>query len=181
MSWTEEQKESFFKKGFAIFEETQLCDFIGDHFDLPNRQERLRDNFAKDLTPEIAARMHTASMFLREKYVSHLFPDNEFKKFGLWEGVDMDSTQWHNDFFEGMNCFFLLYFNDMCEETGGSIEFRWPGGEETHYPKRGMCVLLNQQIDFFHRATKATIDRYLASFDFYTPQLAYCPDDDDPD
>lgn len=171
MIWTEERKKSFFEKGFVIFEEPELVELIGDDFELLNRQERLRDNFKKDMTSELNQRFNTATEYIRFKYMASLFDDFEFVKYGCWEGVDTDNTYWHNDFFEGMNCFFLLYCQDQAPETGGSISFQWPGGEETIYPKRGTLAMLNQRLDFYHKAEKSKIERRICAFDFHVPEL----------
>ncbi len=164
-------RHSFLTKGFCLFKEPQLCDIIKIDWPLVNTQERLRDNFEKDLPKEANKALLFVSNYLKATYVNQLYPGAIFKKYGVWEGVDSDSTHWHNDFFEGMNCFFLLYFDDMSPETGGAIHLKWPTGEETIYPKRGDCVFLNQSLQFFHRADKASIPRRISSFDYFAEEL----------
>lgn len=169
---TTEWMNDFNTKGYAQFSEPELADLIDvNGFEMEYTEEMLRDNGREDLPAVIAKQLDTVAYLLRTKYVDAAFPKNDFVKYIIWEGVDADSALWHTDCFEGMNCFFLLYFDDMAEETGGAVHFKWADGEQTFYPKRGDCFFLNQSPGFFHRAEKATIPRRQASFDFLVADL----------
>lgn len=162
----------FLTKGYARFSEPDLADLIDvDNFKMAYTKEMLRDNGREDLPTHVIKQLDTAAFALKEKYVDKAFPENDFVKFIIWEGVDADSALWHTDCFEGMNAFFLLYFDDMKEETGGAVHFKHGDTEETFYPKRGDLFFLNQSPGFFHRAEKATIPRRQASFDFMVSGL----------
>ena len=163
----EQWLKDFNEKGFVLFRDEALADMIDvDSFTLKYNEEMLRDNSKGDLPEHVAHQMDIVSQYLKHEYLSRMFDKADFVKYILWEGVDADTAAWHNDGFEGMNAFFLLYFDDQDEETGGVVEFKWKDGEESFYPKRGDLILLNQQSGFFHRAEKATIKRRQCSFDY---------------
>lgn len=157
----------FKTKGFAKLAEPGLVDLVdADAFGLEHTEEMLRDNMAEDLPDLINKQLEMVSRILKSKYIDDAFTESKFVRYIMWEGVDADSANWHNDGFEGMNVFFLMYFDDMHESTNGAVHFKYPGGEETFYPKRGDVFVLNQSPGFFHRAEKATVQRRQASFDF---------------
>jgi hypothetical protein len=76
----------------------------------------------------------------------------------LWEGTEPTSCVWHNDLVEGWNLFALVYFNDMTEETGGSISFK--NAEEeiyTVYPKYGTCIFVNMMPWYYHKVEQVKV------------------------
>jgi len=163
----EQWLKDFNEKGFVFLRGENVADLIDvDSFKLKYNEEMLRDNSKNDLPSNVKMQMDIVAEYLKTKYLDRMFDEANFVKYILWEGVDADTAMWHNDGFEGMNAFFLLYFDDQDEETGGVVAFKWEGGEETFYPKRGDLILLNQAAGFFHRADKASITRRQASFDF---------------
>ena len=159
--------EDFNTKGFVVFQSKPLVNLIDiDGFSMKYEGEMLRDNNAEDLPELINRQLEMAAVILQEDFINEMFEESEFIKYIVWEGVDADSAAWHNDGFEGMNAFFLIYFDDMSEETGGAVHFKRGEIENTVYPKRGDLILLNQAQGYFHRAEKATIPRRQASFDY---------------
>lgn len=166
--------ETFKSKGYAKFEEKELSKMIDiDKVQFHFHEERLRDNFKDNLPKDVMMQMETAKVYLTEKYINPYFNKSEFMNYVVWEGVDADSSLWHNDGFEGGNVFFLFYFDDQFPETGGEVQFKWPGegNIDTYYPKKGDLMLLNQAPGFFHRASKSKIQRRLASFTYYIEEL----------
>ncbi len=160
----------FNKKGYAKFQETELANMIDiEKVDFVFHEERLRDNFKGNLPKEVVEQMELAKTYITQKYIEPLSNDYEFMNYVIWEGVDADSSIWHNDGFEGGNIFFLFYFDDQFPESGGEVEFKWPGegNIDTYYPKKGDLMLLNQAPGFFHRASKSKIQRRLASFTYF--------------
>ena len=162
-------KNDFLTKGYAYFKEEELASMIDiDSVEFQYHEERLRDNFKDNLPKEVALQMEAAKVYITEKYINQAFPKNNFMSYVIAEGVDADSSIWHNDGFEGGNIFFLFYFDDQNPATGGEIQFKWPGegNIDTYYPKKGDLVLLNKTPGFFHRASKSKITRRLASFTY---------------
>jgi len=153
-------------KGFTRFFRPDLVDLVDGDFLLVHTEEMLRDNFKEDLPSHVNAQLTIIANVLQMDYMNQGFDHNQFVKYIFWEGVDADSGAWHNDGFEGMNYFFLLYFDNMAESTGGAVHFKYGQNEETFFPQRGDLFLLNQNSGFFHRAEKASITRRQASFDF---------------
>jgi len=163
----EQWVRDFNEKGFVVLHEPELVELLDiDSFQMKYTEEMLRDNTIEDLPAHINKQLELIAHTLKTKYIDEMFEESSFVKYILWEGVDADSAAWHNDGFEGMNAFFLLYLDDQNESTGGDVHFKWGDNEETIYPKRGDLVLLNQAPGFFHRAEKASILRRQASFDF---------------
>jgi len=159
--------------GYCRFKEPDLLKLIEvDRFKLLNKEERLRDNGEKDIDPELAMRMRTAAIYLQTKYIDTTFKSAEFKKFLIWDGVDKDNQHWHTDLFEGMNCFFLFYMDNMEPATGGAINFKKGPDIHTYYPMAGDLFLVNNQRGFFHKADACTCEkRRVASFDFLVEGL----------
>lgn len=167
-------KKDFLTKGYAYFREEELAKMIDiDDVEFHYHEERLRDNFRDNLPEEVVTQMEMARTYLTQKYIDPTFKDNEFMNYVIWEGVDADSGIWHNDGFEGGNVFFLFYFDDQHPATGGEVQFKWPGegNIDTYYPKKGDLMLLNQTPGFFHRASKSTIPRRLASWTYLVKEL----------
>jgi len=159
--------KDFNEKGFVFLRDEDVAGLIDvDSFKLKYNEEMLRDNSENDLPSNVKMQMDIVAEHLKTKYLEKMFDEVNFVKYILWEGVDADTATWHNDGFEGMNAFFLLYFDDQDEETGGEVAFKWGDKEESFYPKRGDLILLNQAAGFFHRADKAKIKRRQCSFDF---------------
>jgi len=164
--------DTFKKKGYAKFEEVELANLVDiNKVEFQFHEERLRDNFKDQLPKEVVEQMELLKTYITHKYIEPLAGENdyEFMNYVIAEGVDADSGIWHNDGFEGGNVFFLFYFDDQSSETGGEIQFKWPGegNIDTYYPKKGDLMLLNQAPGFFHRASKSQINRRLASITYY--------------
>jgi hypothetical protein len=158
----------FRTKGYAKFSEIDLANMVDiDKVVFHYHEERLRDNFKDNLPVEVVKQMELVKVYLTQKYIDAAFKNYEFMNYVVAEGVDADSSIWHNDGFEGGSVFFLFYFDDQHEETAGEVEFRWPnGGHAKYYPKKGDLILLNQTPGFFHRASKSKIPRRLSSFTY---------------
>jgi len=160
--------QDIYTKGFVILSEPNLLNLIAmdDNFQLLNKEERLRDNGAKDIPQELANRFNMAGNYLQYKYIEPIWPNSQYKKFIVWDGVDKDNQFWHTDVFEDMNIFFLFYFDDTHNETGGAINFKWGDQTYKHQPKKGDLILVSNKRGFFHRADSTSIRRRVASFDF---------------
>jgi hypothetical protein len=160
--------EEIYTKGFVILNEPDLYRLIGmdEDFQLLNKEERLRDNSEKDMPQDLAKRFKMAAQYLQYKYVEPVWPNSEYRKFVVWEGVDKDNQLWHTDLFEDLNLFFLFYFDDTHPETGGAIYFKWGENTFKFQPQRGDLILVSNRKGFFHRADASTIRRRVASFDF---------------
>lgn len=163
---------NIYERGFVKLSEPEGLSIINaDNFTLLNREERSRDNTINDVHPELAERMSLFSQYLKTKYIDPEWPNAIYNKFIIWEGVDKDNQGWHTDMFESYDIFFLYYLDDMFEENGGSISFKWGllDGEENSikfYPKAGDLFMVNNSRGFWHKAESCTIQRRVCSFDF---------------
>ena len=154
-------------KGYYELYEPEGYDLIEpDKFRLLNVEERARDNGIKDVPKELSDRITSFAMYLKTKYIDPNWDEAVYNKFIMWEGVDNDNKGWHTDMFEGYDLFFLYYLDDQNQETGGSIQFKWDGGEAEVYPKRGTLMLVNNCRGFWHRATSTKTKRRVVSIDF---------------
>ena len=95
-----------------------------------------------------------------------IVPNATIRKRRLWKGVNLDATNWHNDYREGPNCFFLLYYSNMDENTNGAVYFRNKLEEWKLYPQKGMLVAVNCLNNFEHKAEIPNSKRVVASFYF---------------
>jgi hypothetical protein len=164
-------KQQIEKKGFCHFFEKDGINLIDlNNFTLLNVEERNRDNGQKDLPKELNHRLSIFSNYLKTKYIDIVWPNNKFLKFTVWDGVDKDNQGWHTDMFEDYDVFFLYYYDDSEEKTGGSIQFKWKEKGEfkiySHQPKSGDLFLVSNARGFWHRAESTTIQRRVMSFDF---------------
>jgi hypothetical protein len=155
-------------KGFVILREPEITKLIGlpEDYHFLNKEERLRDNGEKDLPEQLGLRFKITGEYLKNKYLIPQWPQTTYRKFIVWDGVDRDNQYWHTDAFEGMDVFFLYYFDDTFAESGGAIHFKWSGGVHVHQPKAGDLILVSNRRGFFHRADDSQIRRRVASFDF---------------
>lgn len=109
---------------------------------------------------------------LAKTYIQQVFQRYELGYSSIWNGVDTLATRWHCDYTtEKPNAMFLLYLNDMSEETGGAFGYRNAvTKEETgfFYPKKYDVVFGSQQPSWEHKATKINnmADRITANFGF---------------
>lgn len=164
--------EDIYSKGFVKFHEPGGLDLINiSQFKLLNVEERTRDNGINDVSDELAKRLETFAVYLKQKYIEPAWPSAIYNKFVVWDGVDKDNQGWHTDMFENYDVFFLYYMDDTRAETGGSINFKWgvlEGREQTasYQPVAGDLFMINNQRGFWHRADSTKITRRVASFDF---------------
>lgn len=162
--------QDIYTKGYVKLSEPQGLELIKlDEFRLLNVEERQRDNGEKDVSPLLTARMNTFGQFLYQKYILPEWPEATYNKFLVWDGVDKDNQGWHTDMFEEYDVFFLYYFDDSNEETGGAINFKWDGDQTASYqPKAGDLFMVSNKRGFWHRADDTMITRRVASFDYTT-------------
>lgn len=157
-----------YTKGHVKFSEPGGLDLIDiNNYKLLNVEERSRDNGKKDLPLDLSKKLNAFAYYLKSKYLDPTWPKSVYNKFIVWDGVDRDNQGWHTDLFEGYDLFFLYYFDDTFEKSGGSINFRWDKDKTAqYYPKAGDLFLVNNTRGFWHRAESTKIQRRVASFDF---------------
>jgi hypothetical protein len=164
-------KEQIQSKGFVELYEPQLCDIVNlENYTLLNTEERNRDNGKLDLPEDLNFKLSIAAQFLKEKYIDPNWENNKFYKYTVWDGVDKDNQGWHTDMFEDYDVFFLYYYDNTKEETGGAIQFKWKENDEfkisSYQPKKGSLFLVSNDRGFWHRAESTKITRRVMSFDF---------------
>lgn len=159
--------------GFAEFYDPEIFDILDlENYNLINTEERNRDNNKRDLPELLSFKLDVVSQYLKSKYVDPYWEKNKFYKYTVWNGVDKDNQGWHTDMFEEYDIFFLCYYDDTKEETGGAIQFKWKENDEykttSFQPKRGSVFLVSNARGFWHRAESTKINRRVVSFDFFT-------------
>ena len=160
-------KQEFKHKGYLHLREEKLLELINlDEFRLLNTEERQRDNGEKDIDSALRQRLDIAAQFISHKYVLPSWPNAEYTYYNIWDGVDKDNQGWHTDFMEGYDLFFLYYFDDSHQETGGAISFKYGDIIDDFYPQAGDLFLVSNKRGYWHKAESTNITRRVASFNF---------------
>ena len=157
-------------KGFYITKYDKIDDIPADdvildkHNDhtlwpsqLPNHYKTAINIF----TDEVCNALHeTFSSVIPIKY-------DENSPYNIWDGVDSDSLDWHNDAAEGGNIFMLLYIDDVPTEYGGLLSVKMNDTViKEYYPQRGDVVFISNELNVTHRAERATIKRRVCNLTF---------------
>jgi hypothetical protein len=156
------QANNFLTKGYAHFHENNLIDL--SIFKITNVE--IKGDLKNNFTFEEKILLEYFVNYISENYVSTLYNNFEVTYYSVWNGVHEGSTKWHNDSDEGFN-FGVNYYHDNTDENiGGSVEFRYPGGEDTVYPKSGDLIFINQNKNFLHKANRSKSSRRVASIEY---------------
>ena len=127
-------------------------------------------------TKEVDNALKIAHNYLGDKYIKLL--SNKYNLYGQPEivnGVDNESTNWHNDLKEGANLAILMYFtNASNKEQGGSISVRNRHTKEIScmlHPGQTDIVILNHTSHFEHKVGEwkfipGNSERIVGCFDF---------------
>ena len=84
--------QDIYTKGFVKLSEPSGLDLIKiDEFRLLNVEERQRDNGEKDVPIELTKRMNAFGQYLNFKYILPEWPNAQYNKFLVWDGVDKDN------------------------------------------------------------------------------------------
>ena len=157
-----DQLDTFLTCGYAHFNEPDLIDL--SKFKITNVE--VNDNLESNFTETELLMLNSFTEFISEKYIKPLYKNFDIVYCCVWDGVDMGSTAWHNDSVEGFDINVLYYFDDTNPLVGGSVEFRHPTGEHKIYPVAGDLVFINQNKKFFHKASRSTACRRVASIEY---------------
>ena len=168
MEWSPQtQIDRFFTDGFAVFDGKRYDDILAPFID--NNLWAYEGGESNDYHPVLDVHMLDVAMTtvhyrLSVDIISHMFEEFTVEKRRVWEGVNHAASQWHNDYREGPNCFFLLYHSNMNND--GEVQFKAKNHEWTIYPYRGLLVLVNCENNFLHRASPSKQQRIISSFYF---------------
>lgn len=157
-----DQTDIFLNRGYAHFNESGLLDL--SKFSITNVE--IDDNLENNFSTEEQVMMEQFVDYVSKKYVEPLYKNYEVVYYAVWDGVDLGSTEWHNDAVEGFDFNVLYYYDDTNETVGGQIEFRNYEGEVCIYPKKGDLMFINQNGKFYHRASRSTAPRRVASIEY---------------
>lgn len=157
-----EQFNSFLVNGFTIFNVPDLIDL--SEFNIINVE--LNDDSVNSFSISEQAKMDTFIEYVSQNFVKSFYTDFEIVDYSVWDGVDQGSTIWHNDSVEGFDFSVLYYFDNTDPVVGGSIEFQYPNGETKIYPKSGDLIFINQNKRFYHKASRSTSQRRIASIEY---------------
>jgi hypothetical protein len=155
----------FFKNGFQIFDGS----LYSNQIDVTNIDWEYEGGIHNDYHPSnnkeiINSILYSIHYQLATDIVEPNFENYTVDKRRMWEGVNLDATNWHNDLSEGPNCFFLLYHSEMIKD--GFIHFRNKCEEFTVVPKPGVLIAVNCENGFEHRADKSKQQRVISSYCF---------------
>ena len=125
-------------------------------------------------TEKVGHALSTTHKYLGDKYISKV--SSKYKLHGrpqIVNGVDYESTLWHNDLKEGANIAILMYFTSACnKEQGGSLSVRNKQTKELScwlYPGKNDLIFLNHSKVWEHRVGKFKLinnERIVGCFDY---------------
>jgi predicted 2-oxoglutarate/Fe(II)-dependent dioxygenase YbiX len=166
--------ENFLTEGCCIIHQSNLIKHFKniEDYKIENCEIFEEKEYESYIPKNVLSILKKVQIKIAEKHLKKIYNSFTLGNVGIWDGVDFGSQQWHNDSNEGkgVDCNFLLYFDDMSEKTGGALYVKGPFGEQKIYPKRDMLVWLNQSEKFLHKADTANTKRRLASFEFILPK-----------
>lgn len=102
--------------------------------------------------------------YLQLNYIDFINPNLKPLTYNTYNGVDPDTEVWHRDHYEGNHISFLCYFDNMSDEIGGSISFRYP--EKKIYPKVGDIIIMSHYTDHEHIVELSNAERKVIHIGF---------------
>lgn len=156
------QLSNFLLKGYAHFNEPNLLDL--SKFNIVNVE--INDNLDINFSHAEQKLIDKYVEYVNNKYINPIYKSYVVTYCAVWDGVDLGSTEWHNDKIEGFDFSVLYYHNNTSKEIGGQIEFKFPDGETIIYPKCGDLIFINQDEKFFHKAAQSSSTRRVASIEY---------------
>ena len=163
--------QDFFTKGFVhgnILSHKDISKFEKFHF-IDCRQEDIPNNSSLPPKELIPLFNDYASKF-ESKLISKLFTNFKRLDFGMWQGVDLESMDWHNDnlYGESFNSNILIYLEDHTETA---LEVKSQSAEIKIPVRSGDFIWINQSLNFQHRARQESGKRRILSFEYFLPGL----------
>ena len=155
--------DDFYTKGFQVFDGTKYTAYIDTSKILWEYEGGINNDYHPANNKEL---INSCLLTTHYEISNDIVPTATIAKRRIWEGVNLDVTEWHNDYVEGPNCFCLLYFSDMDNGTAGAIYFRNKIKEYKVYPKKGTLIAINCLNNFEHKADIPNCERIVASFYF---------------
>lgn len=127
----------------------------------------LKENVPVNKNDEIDSFLFALHLDIQEKFLKGKVKQSTVLNRRLWEGFVEGTDYWHNDFSDGPNVFFLLYFDDMSSTNDGAIWFKNDLNETRILPTPGTLIgVCQDNPSFLHKAEKTTKRRIAASFEF---------------
>jgi hypothetical protein len=155
--------KQFYENGFEVFDRKKYISYINVSEIEWEYEGGLNNDYHPKNNKEF---IDKCLLTIHYEIQNDIVPQSIMRKRRIWEGVNQDALNWHNDYREGPNCFFLLYFSDMDESKGGAVYFRNKVREWKIYPQKGLLVAVNCLNNFQHKAEKSNCKRIVSSFYF---------------
>lgn len=158
--------EHFETKGFIKLKDVNPVD-LNFEGQFPTAEE-MKDMTLEELTLDreydesFATEMEGLEVQIRDRIESEFNKNIEIMDMAIWECSDPKRADWHFDHLPGdwgatADLIVTYYFDSVSLETGGSIDFRYEGVEESHYPNARDIVIINnrwdQQGQWMHRVS----------------------------
>ena len=162
---TDIQFTDFYTKGFQVFDGTKYSQQI----DISNVNWEYEGGVGNDYHPSNNLDFLNFSLCTVHYQIALDIVESNVKEYTIdkrriWEGVNPNAAEWHNDLREGPNCFFLLYHSNMLSD--GLIHFRTNGQEWSLVPVNGLLVSVNCDLKFEHRAEPSKKQRVISAYCF---------------
>lgn len=164
--------DDYFRKGFQVFDDAELANSIP--LDIISWEYESGPNSDKvPIVKEplfLEAVLYNIHEQIGIKYVSKY--SYELDRRRLWDGVNSDATQWHNDKkWEDQNnrkvtcdCVFLMYHTTIPD---GAVCFKNNDGITEILPRAGLLIAVNnERFDCLHRGTPSEHARIISTYGF---------------
>jgi|GEM_PF-1533546 len=167
------EPHSFFINGFVtgnFLSDDEIASFDAFSFIDCNSSGYL--DRTSTLPPEEALRFFKKfSAMFEQQLISPFFKNFKLINFGMWDGSDIGSRKWHNDFEDGdaFNSNIIIYLETHSPEHSLQVK----NGERimTVETRAGDFVWLNQMKCFQHRAIQESGPRRILSFEYFIEGL----------
>lgn len=171
-------QQDLFTKGYHIFNDQSLFEYLKDmeSYRWLNWKEKEALHLV-ERDDEMNSIIDNTQRLIGEKYIKLLDPDYQLGgDCEIVNGLDSATLTWHNDEVEGYQLAVLLYWDNLDEDTGGNIEFRYKDTKVitgSFYSKKYQCIMINHGPKFEHivRPLKLPVNRRMALFNYKSDQV----------
>lgn len=176
--------DSFYKNGYTIFNAPELF----EHLEKPLSKTRwVRIPMMKEGVSyrvplnrfSYRSPMRKTSKLIFKRFFSEITPsykESEYRH--VWNGTDIKSCEWHNDYIEGANVSVLMYYSNIEENVGGELMMRRVSDRiitGIHRPNKYDVIIFSQEKMWQHRVANfldPSMERITINFGFNIPELA---------
>jgi hypothetical protein len=161
-----ELKQALLTKGYDILDGSSFTDVIcADSIEFDWLPTNIEEKSPLGDTTTLNQKLSIIHYAIGEKFLKPYSYILRTKM--IWESPGISAKNWHSDYQERANVFFLLYFNDMTLSNDGALLIRNNCGDHRIVPTPGMLVAMeNTNPDWQHRVEDTKSRRVTAYFGY---------------